>query len=127
MQSNAMRRRLLILLLWALLALGLLAAFYLFAAKGIGIPCVFYSLTGLQCPGCGNSRAALALLRLDFAAAWQYNAFFLPEFGYLFWVVLQCALSYLRSGVFRYRPRRIWPHGVMLAALLLWWIARNLL
>ena len=36
--------------------------------------CVFYDVTGLFCAGCGGTRAALALLRGDFAAALHDNA-----------------------------------------------------
>ncbi|WP_127585605.1 DUF2752 domain-containing protein [Paenibacillus koleovorans] len=40
----------------------------------LGIPCVFHTWTGLFCPGCGITRAALALLRLDVEQAFRYNA-----------------------------------------------------
>lgn len=40
---------------------------------GIGLPCPFLALTGWQCPFCGSTRAAGALLRGDLAAAWSYN------------------------------------------------------
>jgi hypothetical protein len=40
---------------------------------GIGIPCVFHEVTGLYCPGCGITRAALSLLELDWDQAARYN------------------------------------------------------
>jgi hypothetical protein len=36
--------------------------------------CLFYMLTGAQCPGCGGLRAMHRLLHGDFAAAWRFNA-----------------------------------------------------
>ena len=60
----------------AFLAIGLL---YLFlAAVGIGCPLKFFS--GISCPGCGMTRAAVSLLRLDVAAAFYYHplVFLLP-------------------------------------------------
>ena len=46
------------------------------------IPCVFNYATGLQCPGCGLTRASLAILRGDIQAAYNFNqlVFFLPLF-----------------------------------------------
>jgi hypothetical protein len=53
------------------------------AAAGLGylllvpneykIPCVFNYATGLQCPGCGLTRASLAILRGDIPAAFNFN------------------------------------------------------
>lgn len=39
----------------------------------IGVPCVFHEVTGFFCPGCGITRAVLALLELDFIQAFTYN------------------------------------------------------
>ncbi len=38
--------------------------------------CPIHALTGYLCPGCGATRALAALLHGDFAAAFQFNAFF---------------------------------------------------
>jgi hypothetical protein len=37
------------------------------------IPCIFNYATGMQCPGCGLTRASMAILRGDFAAAFNFN------------------------------------------------------
>lgn len=66
--------------------LGLCAALVaVFALSGIGCP--FYRIFGIPCPGCGMTRAFLACLRLDFAAAWRYHpmVFSLPYLLALFW------------------------------------------
>lgn len=54
------------------LALGATAlALYL-----LDLGCVFKGITGLSCPGCGMTRAWLAALRLDLAAAVAYHPLF---------------------------------------------------
>lgn len=40
------------------------------------IGCVFRTVTGIPCPGCGMTRAWLAALRFDFAAALAYHPLF---------------------------------------------------
>lgn len=106
--------------------LAAVAVFYLLGRQGIGIGCPVYQLTGLRCPGCGNSRAVLALLRLDFSGAFRYNLLFLPELFYLLWVIGKSSLSYLRTGHFRYQTKAWWLDAALLVLLLLWSIFRNL-
>ena len=56
------------------IVLWIALAYLLFVlCTGIGIPCVFHEITGLKCPGCGISRMLIALIKLDFAAAFKHN------------------------------------------------------
>ena len=45
-----------------------------------GYRCPFLAVTGHYCPGCGGTRAILALLHGDVAAAWHNNALALTVF-----------------------------------------------
>ncbi len=45
--------------------------------------CQFHRLTGLNCPGCGMTRALHALLHGNFSAAWRDNALLLGGAGVL--------------------------------------------
>lgn len=78
-EQNARRDRRLSL---AAAALGIIAiaAFYL----TVGCPIRFF--TGVSCPGCGMSRAAAHLARLDFAGAFHYHPviFAMPVFAAAF-------------------------------------------
>lgn len=55
-----------------LLCAGLLYAVWV-RRTGLGIPCPFYTLTKLRCPGCGMTRMALCLLRGDLRGAFAQN------------------------------------------------------
>lgn len=80
--------------------LGSCTAVYAIAAKqtGVGIPCLFYTITGLYCPGCGMTRMIAAILDGDFTAAMHYNcaAFFLLPFGII--IYLCWAYRYITTG-----------------------------
>lgn len=75
------------LALIALLAVGVFGALIL-----LGIyQCPVYGILGIPCPGCGMSRAAMAMLRGDIALAFAMN----PG---LFWLIL-CGGVVALSGV----------------------------
>jgi hypothetical protein len=68
---------------WPLVLGGMLltvAVFLLwrFDPREVRIPlCTFHSMTGLQCPGCGATRATHELLHGRLLSALQYNAFWI--------------------------------------------------
>lgn len=77
---------------WVLLAVapGVLAGLYFFnpAEHSFYPACQFHRFTGLNCPGCGMTRAAHALLHGDFMAALRDNALFV--FGLVALLVRAC-------------------------------------
>jgi len=50
-----------------------LAVFLMYLLK---IPCIFKAVTGLECLGCGMTRAVLSALKLDFKSAFSYHIMF---------------------------------------------------
>nr|WP_311451566.1 DUF2752 domain-containing protein [uncultured Porphyromonas sp.] len=48
---------------------GLLLLDLFLMREGRGVPCLFLSLTGARCPGCGLQRAGQAFLRGDLLGA----------------------------------------------------------
>ena len=86
--------------------------------------CTFLTLTGYKCPGCGSQRALHALLHGDIVTAWHHNAALL--------VAIPVVSLYLVGEL----KRTSWPRFyraisrpaiicTLLAAIILWWIARN--
>ncbi|NYH89877.1 DUF2752 domain-containing protein [Actinopolymorpha rutila] len=51
-----------------------LAAANAFSGSRFGVPCLLHSLTGLDCPLCGTTRMAAAVLHGDLAGALGFNA-----------------------------------------------------
>lgn len=80
-------------------------------------PCVVRAVTGIPCPGCGLSRAWLAALRLDLAAAFFYHP--------LFWTVPLLGVYMLWDGELFQKPwlNKLFP-AVLLGAYLLCYAVR---
>lgn len=125
--TSETKHRLKRLLLLAGLILGIGLAYAVFVRlSGLSIPCPFHAVTGLFCPGCGVTRMCLALLRLDFAAAWQATPVLLLLLPVLAALLLRQAVRYVKTGrstLSRGESALVWG---MAAVLLLWGIARNL-
>lgn len=62
----------------------------------ISIPCVFYEVTGLKCPGCGITRMLVALAHGDIAAAFKHNAFLFVTGPLLVAYLVWCEVKYVR-------------------------------
>jgi hypothetical protein len=121
------RRRLLVVGLLCTAALAAVAALYCVEPgwAGTGMPCIFHSLTGLHCPGCGATRAAHRLLHGDLAGALRMNALAvlaLPLAAY--WIVRNVVVPAGHAA--RRRPLRPWLVWGGIGLILLFGVLRNL-
>lgn len=84
-------------------AVGIAVVVYFFnpSANHFYPVCQFHKLTGLNCPGCGATRASYALLHGDFLTALHDNALF----------VAGLAAASLRGGWFGLNRLRGRPNG----------------
>jgi hypothetical protein len=75
----------------------------------IGLPCLFYHLTGHPCPFCGGTRAYAAMWHLDLGSAAHFYPLAPLMFPTTFAVVGYSAWSLLsRRGVYVHVPRWAW-------------------
>lgn len=97
--------------------LGLVGAGVLGAhLMGYGLACPLRALTGIQCPVCGTTRAAAAMLRGDLVEAWSLNCWTMS----LGVVLAVCVLAWSIElcGGPRIRPPRRW--GQLTQARIYW-------
>lgn len=111
-------------LLWGGVALGLvLLSPWAPEMAGAAWPCAFKALTGLPCPTCGTTRAALALARLDVLGA--LVRYPLPAVGWMGFIgggLLASGLALCGRtlpGVPRSLP--LWARVALLAVVLANW------
>ncbi len=107
-----------------ILAVGALYALFVTLTHR-GIPCVFHSVTGLWCPGCGVSRMCLALLRLDFAGAFRENAAIFCMLPLMAATSARLIYVYIRYGRTRDKFADIAIY-FMIAVLLVFGVVRNI-
>jgi len=87
--------------------------------------CVFHALTGLDCPGCGATRAMFHLLHGDVAGAFRFNPALLLYLPVMMYGGFDLARTFVTRGVSRpitQKPSLAWGIAV---TLVLWWIVRN--
>ncbi len=106
--------------------LALVYAYDPSTTKGLFPPCIFHWATGLQCPGCGATRAMHALLHGDVRTAFAFNPLFVVALPFaLAWGVRE-AISILAAAPARRRlsPRAV---GVTIVVLIAYGVVRNIL
>ena len=96
-------------------------------ASGV-IVCPVAILAHRPCPGCGLTRASLALLRLDLGAAYAIHPLVFVVLPMLAAWALLAAHAYVTTGRPSPSPRAgaifAWALPVLLAAMIALWIAR---
>ena len=103
------------------------AALYFIYLFGSLIPCPFYTITGIYCPGCGNGRALYALLHFDILTCLRNNILFLPLSFLIIWYFLNLYLKIVFL-------KTILPDlnfslnfsAVLIVSIILFWIVRNI-
>lgn len=106
-----------------------LATLY-FVAHRLGLPdaspsvaalpelCVFHRVTGLDCPGCGMTRAFVRLFQGDWRGAYAYHPLSLPLLAVLGVLAI---VPEERSKRFFMRPGVKAGAWVLVAMILVWW------
>lgn len=110
-----------------LAVLFLLAVFLLFLnSLGIRIPCIFYKIFGLKCPGCGTTRMCLSILRGDLAAAVYFNKVVPFLTIPLCLIFIRQSYIYIIHGNVRYSKIEKNFFILALIALLIYGVIRNI-
>ncbi len=121
-----MKKRLLrVLGIWGIM-LGLLLCYGIVTEHlGGGIPCVFQELTGLRCPGCGNTHALRALVTGHLIEALHWNYLMPAEALYVAFVIWNTSYRYVRTGTYHLTVGSEKLGIAFVAVLFSWWVLRN--
>lgn len=90
---------------WCLIGLGILGcAFIRVTNFPIGLflklqpPCIFHTIFGLYCPGCGGTRAVLALLKGNILQSLWYHPVVVYSAGLYGWYLISNTIEWISKG-----------------------------
>ena len=119
--------RIFVVVVLAATAMGAGAMVFLFnpATHQFYPVCLFHALTGLNCPGCGMTRALYALLHGNLRVALKDNALFILTLGALVIWAAQFVVRKIRHQptTFNVPPKYLW---LSLVIALVFAVVRNL-
>ena len=88
--------------------------------------CVSYQLTSIHCPGCGSTRALHAVLNLQFAQAFAYNAVMVALIPFGLFALVRNLWHWAWGTTPGRLPGFIWFPRIIAAVFILFWIFRNI-
>jgi hypothetical protein len=119
-------RRVEVAVIWVIVAGTATYLFLVDPARGVGYPsCPFRLLTGLQCPGCGSTRALHQLLHGHPMAAFELNPLIIiavPFLAIFLLLMTQSAISKRSNWRLSIPAKYGW---LILVVIVSFWIVRN--
>ena len=86
--------------------------------------CTFYLLTGIHCPGCGNTRSVRALRNGDLLLAVRNNAT-IPFLAFLLLCLYIELAADLCGKKIRILPRKLWIWLTVIGLFMVYYVLRN--
>src|SRR5216110_856326 len=113
-------------MVWFTIVIGsLVLLFFNPTTTGFFPKCPFRALTGLQCPGCGSTRACYQLMHLHPIAAFKLNPLMMLTLPF----ILYGLAGFTKSAVTGKPQRRIFIPSIYLwawlAVVIFFWVFRN--
>lgn len=108
-----------------ILLVGILYAIFV-RLTGLAVPCIFRTLTGWQCPGCGITRACLSLLKGEIRTSFSYNSFLYIAGPCIIYLIVRGALNYIKDNTFQLNRQDTVLTYILTVAALIFGVVRNL-
>lgn len=111
------KKRLLQIITYALIIIMAGSVYSLFVKyTGFAIPCLFYKMTGLKCPGCGVTGMCMALIQLDFRQAFLCHPMLFVLLIPLGVVCVGSMINYMKDGT---RQTNHWQKQILYVSIVL--------
>lgn len=108
-----------------ILLAGILYAVFV-RLTGLAVPCIFRTLTGWLCPGCGITRACLSLIKGNVHASFSYNPFLYIAGPCIIYLIVRGDLNYIKKDTYRLGTADTVLIYILIVAALVFGVVRNL-
>ena len=108
-----------------ILLAGILYAVFV-RLTGLAVPCIFRTLTGWLCPGCGITRASLSLIKGNVQASFSYNPFLYIAGPCIIYLIVRGDLNYIKKDTYRLCTADTVLIYILIVAALIFGVVRNL-
>lgn len=125
-KEQKIRLKKIIMILTVFLFCGGALAIFL-SLTGTYLPCLFREVTGYLCPGCGATRMFLSIFRLDFVAAFRYNAMLLISLPFIIYIIFEMCKNYVKEGKLIVDKNVEYLTIILIICFVIFGIARNIL
>jgi len=111
----------------AVVVLSLLYFFYPASKNSFHPSCIFRTITGLNCPGCGSQRAISSILKGDIPQAAAYNILLLISLPFIIYsAVVAIINAFTAKQVQQTLFYKNWFIKTVFIVVVLFWILRNI-
>ncbi|MDE6785155.1 MAG: DUF2752 domain-containing protein [Ruminococcus sp.] len=86
--------------------------------------CIFHRLTGIWCPGCGNTRSVAAMFEFDFLLALRNNAA-IPFLAICLLCLYLELIADISGRKVRILPRKTWIWCIVIMLFVIYYVIRN--
>ena len=107
-----------------ILLAGILYAVFV-RLTGLAVPCIFRTLTGWLCPGCGITRACLSLIKGNVQASFSYNPFLYIAGPCIIYLIVREDLNYIKKDTYRLGTADTVLISILIVAALIFSGVRN--
>lgn len=126
MELKRKRLRYIILRDSIVLTVGALYAVFV-SVTGLALPCFIKVSTGFKCPGCGITRASIAVLHGDIKTSFAYNPFLYFVGPVIAYLIIKYDISYVKYGCFKSSKIDTFIICICIISAVLYGILRNII
>ena len=123
--KDSIKRAKTLFLNFLLLFVILISYYFIVRFTAFKIPCLFFEITGLSCPGCGITRMLTQFLQFKFDKGVAFNYFLGFTLPVVVFIILMMSYYYIYN-----KKYSKWFNALLfvyLIALILWGIVRNII